>query len=754
MTQPSIPGLDSVEFLSSDGSIRAYRAVDADGGVVRAFVSTSEAARERLERWAEIEASSRWMQTDDGGALVCRWPEPTPEDPNAARRVDPRAALEACLPCLDQLVHSHELGMPHCGVRADGLHLVDGRYLLPPPRPGAPDDGLALDLRDAKRLLKTLLTPDAEATVVTDSSGSRFLADALGVLDQHVGSVIELRDRLRALFGANVEQPTIVSGQIPVVESQITLPESVAGFQIRRLLGKGGMGYVFEAYDSHLERELALKTVRLDILGEAGKERFLREARACSRINHPNIVTVYSAGEVDGDPYMAMELVRGRTLAEYLKEEQVDWRTLVGWIVQLLDALERLHSEGIVHRDLKPENIMLTADGVPKLMDFGLAHMAAAAQLTATGMMVGTVHYMSPEQVLGKEIDARSDVFSMGILLYRALSGTFPFDGDHPMSVMYAIQNAEAPKLDVRKLDVPVELAGVVAQALSKQRENRFASAGPFRDALVELVGPTREAGEPARSRLPWIVAGAVALAVSFGLFWATTRGPGGKDRGAAVQHNELGTDLESEGRLSEARAEYRRALMADDGYAVAWNNLGMLSYAEGALAEADSFLGRAAQLDEKYAIARFNRGHVLEDLGFPGRAIRSYAAAVAADSSLSEAYNNLAVALLKRGRREEAGLIIQEGLRRTDEDYSAMPVLRRTAGRVLREQGDLSGAVEQWKLSLEALPDDPRLHVYLAETLQQLEGFEAARPYWERLLELGDEEQRVRAEEALANHG
>jgi Flp pilus assembly protein TadD len=754
MIKPTIPTLSSIELLSSEGEINSYRAFDSEGNSVRAFVTTDDGARDRLERWAKIEAHSRWVDTDSGGALICQWPDPPPEQPSTARkssRRSPRALLESHLPCLDELVYLHDLGIGHGGVCQESLRFVGHRYVLTPPLVDSPG-GIAQDIRDASELFKLLLSPDPTATVLTRPDGSRFLEEALQILDQEFESIVELRDCLRELYGESCDQPTIVSRQLPLAGTQVHLPDDIAGFEIRGLLGKGGMGYVYEAHDARLDREVALKTVRQDVLGEAGKERFLREARACSRINHPNIVTVYAAGEVDGDPYMVMELVRGRTLADWLLEEEVSWNTLIGWAVRLLDALEHLHAEGVVHRDLKPENIMLTEDGVPKLMDFGLVHIAAAAHLTAAGTMLGTVHYMSPEQVLGKEVDPRSDVFSMGTLLYKALADEFPFDGEHRMSVMYAIQNAELRQLQASDLDAPKPLIAIIEKALSKKPEDRFQSAGPFRDALLTLLSP-REEHAPRRARAPWIVTAVIGLlaAIIIWIAWPSDPAP---DRDAAMLHNELGLDLQMAGDLSRARAEYRRALVADSSYEVAWHNLGILAYDEGRLAEADSCFRRAAALDSGYGVARFQLGRVLEDLGRDEEAMLTYTAAIAADSSTSGAYNNLTAMLLAMDRQDEARVVVDLGLAKTEKQSDVMPFLRRNAGRVYERLGDVGAAIEQWRLALERMPDDPGLHQYLGEALGRTSGLDAARIHWERLLVIGDEAQRHRAERALDGKG
>jgi serine/threonine-protein kinase len=199
-------------------------------------------------------------------------------------------------------------------------------------------------------------------------------------------------------------------------------PRRLGGYELREVLGEGGMGTVYRAHDPTLDRPAAIKVIRAKTLSAEGKERFLREARASSKIGHPNIVTIYAAGEENGEPYMAMELIDGKTLRHVIDEGGIDWRVATRWIVQLLDALQRLHAEGIVHRDLKPENVMITKDGTLKLMDFGLAHLTTQTAITQEGTTLGTVPYMSPEQVLGRKLDARSDLFSVATIYHELLT--------------------------------------------------------------------------------------------------------------------------------------------------------------------------------------------------------------------------------------------------------------------------------------------------------------------------------------------
>ncbi len=499
--------------------------------------------------------------------------------------------------------------------------------------------------------------------------------------------------------------------------SSAMIGRSFAGYEIRGQLGRGGMGVVYEAWDPRLHRPLALKMIRSEMLDEAGRRRFLLEAQACSRLNHPHVVTVYAAGEEGGNPYMAMELLHGRSLRRVLDEDDLDWRRKVELALDALGALARLHEAGIVHRDLKPENIMLTDEGVLKLMDFGLAHVEAAG-LTQAGTVMGTPHYMSPEQVAGGAVDARSDVFSFGILLYEMLAGRRPFAGGSAMSVMYQIRNAEPPPLDDVPADLPPALRTCLGRALAKDPAGRQADAGELRAELAALVEGVEGAATRRRRRLVRLGGGGTLAVLGAVILALALRGPGepAPDRDRAVQHNELGQDLDRRGQRVEARAEFRAATLADPGYPVPWNNLALLALQDGERAEADSLLRRALEIDPRYPDAWYNLGFLQEEMGRASEAEASYRRALEANPVFGAAWNNLGALLLTAGRLEEAREALERGLRDVAAADPARPYLERTLGRVAAAQGRREEAVALWRRALVGLPDDPTLRRLLAE--------------------------------------
>ncbi len=266
----------------------------------------------------------------------------------------------------------------------------------------------------------------------------------------------------------------------------------VGRYHVGERLGGGGMASVYQAHDPSLHRDVAIKFLHPSLAeDEECRARFLREARAAGGLSHPNIVVVHDVGEIDGRPYIAMELVQGSTLADALEAQMpVAVRDAVVIAIQLARALEYAHAHGIVHRDIKPANVMLLADRrTVKVADFGIAHVEdGQAQRTQLGAVLGTPQYMSPEQVRGDRLDGRSDLFSAGIVLYQMLAGERPFRGDSLVALAASIEQAEPPPLADKRPEVPPSLRRVVARCLAKDPARRYQSGREMADALKKVL--------------------------------------------------------------------------------------------------------------------------------------------------------------------------------------------------------------------------------------------------------------------------
>ena len=272
----------------------------------------------------------------------------------------------------------------------------------------------------------------------------------------------------------------------------------IAHYRVISSLGQGGMGAVYLADDTRLGRRVALKVLPPDVASDPDRmHRFVQEARLASALTHPNVATIFEIGQQDDLRFLAMEYVEGRPLSERIREGPLKIPELVQIGVQVSDALDYAHSKGIIHRDIKPANLMVTPRGHVKVLDFGLAKVQGGPKaaeetqlLTSLGVVVGTVEYMSPEQALGREVDYRTDIFSLGVVLYEMAAGRLPFSGATPSETMARILQAQPDAVARFNYEVPEELERVIRKTLEKDRERRYQSA---RDVLVDLKNLERD---------------------------------------------------------------------------------------------------------------------------------------------------------------------------------------------------------------------------------------------------------------------
>ena len=266
----------------------------------------------------------------------------------------------------------------------------------------------------------------------------------------------------------------------------------IGKFEISRRLGRGGMGAVYEGYDRSLERRVAIKTLTTEIVSDEDiRCRFEREARAAAKLQHPNIITIFELGNFDCSemPYIVMEYLEGTDLSEIISwESSVPFASALGIASQLCHGLDFAHVHEVVHRDVKPSNVRYLDDGQVKIMDFGIARMAGVAQITQSDVVVGTPHYMSPERILGESIDGRSDIFSVGCILYEMLTGERPFQADSTTGILYKIVHEPPPKILDLYPDLPDEVQEILSRALAGKPGERFRTAGEMAQELEALM--------------------------------------------------------------------------------------------------------------------------------------------------------------------------------------------------------------------------------------------------------------------------
>ncbi|MBI3903584.1 MAG: serine/threonine protein kinase [Nitrosomonadales bacterium] len=265
--------------------------------------------------------------------------------------------------------------------------------------------------------------------------------------------------------------------------------QNLGRYEVVEEIGRGAMGVVYKAKDPLIDRMVAIKTINLQNLAKDERTeyeaRFYQEARAAGRLNHPNIVTIHDLGENDGIAYIAMELMQGSELQNLLEDgKSLPLEDALSIAIQVAAGLAYAHEHGIIHRDVKPSNIMVLEGGQAKIADFGIARMDTSLLSTQTGKVLGSPLYMSPEQVRSHNVDTRSDIFSLGILLFRMLTGQFPFSGENAHAVMYQIVN-EAPRTPSSlSPDIPQALDAIIFKCLAKKPEDRYQNARELEEAL------------------------------------------------------------------------------------------------------------------------------------------------------------------------------------------------------------------------------------------------------------------------------
>ena len=274
-------------------------------------------------------------------------------------------------------------------------------------------------------------------------------------------------------------------------------PDQLGRYRIVSELGRGAMGVVYRAMDPQLDRIVAVKTIRMSSDSEEMAEylvRFRQEAKALGGLNHPGIISVFDVGQEGDTAYMAMELLDGVELRELIAKSQLSVGQAVDLAVQIAEALAFAHERGVVHRDIKPANIMVIAGNRAKIMDFGIARVRASDVKTQTGLLLGSPKYMSPEQILGRPVDHRSDIFSLGVLIYEMLGGATPFSGNDLTQLMYQVLNVTPPPLRRVNPAVPEVLDFTVAKALEKSADDRYQDASELAAELRLSLDALKEA--------------------------------------------------------------------------------------------------------------------------------------------------------------------------------------------------------------------------------------------------------------------
>jgi serine/threonine-protein kinase len=521
-------------------------------------------------------------------------------------------------------------------------------------------------------------------------------------------------------------------------------------------LGQGGMGVVWKARDTSLDRHVALKVLPSDDIADpARKERFVREAKSASALNHPNIVTIYEINSADGVDFIAMEYVDGQTLASLLRRGALSIEQVVRYAGQIAEGVGRAHHAGIVHRDLKPGNVMITGDGLVKVLDFGLAkvrHVSGAGgiqndtdamtemALTRVGTTVGTVGYMSPEQALGDVVDQRSDVFSFGVMVYEMLAGRLPFAAESRVEVMRQLHLAEPPGVQSVRTDTPAPIAAIVARAMAKQPSDRYVNLMEVAAALKEATSGTVAVPAPAprgtavqdlRRWLPTGLRGRfVGLAVCLmivAIVWFAWRA-----RGPSVESGVAPAATQTDppdgpyalsqqaasylarqdqgGNIDRAVALLERALNQDKGYAPAYAHLSDAYRRKHQtnpdaqwLTQARETAARAIALNSDLAAARIAMGFVHLEAGERDEGIREFRRAADLDPVNPLPHMGLGMIYFSQNQDAEAEAAYRRAVALGPRDWRP-PI---EFGQFYYRRGRYAEAAAQWETARGLTPDN-----------------------------------------------
>jgi Tol biopolymer transport system component/predicted Ser/Thr protein kinase len=399
------------------------------------------------------------------------------------------------------------------------------------------------------------------------------------LLDQECAGDNELRREVEALLAGQKRAETFLE-EPPA--GRLAAGIRLSHYELLEHIGSGGMGDVYRARDTKLNRSVAIKFLSADLADPSARRRFQREAQMASSLNHPHILTVYDTGEFEGQQYLVTEFVDGGTLREWKRREDPSIRRIIDLAIGIADALASAHQAGIFHRDIKPENILVSKGNHAKLVDFGLAklidpadqHNAATrsiqTEMTRTGIILGTLAYMSPEQAAGKPVDSRSDVFAFGAVLYELLAGRRAFEGDSDLSLLHAIQHSPPRPLAEIRHDLPGELRNLVEKALEKDVNDRYQS---MREMVVDLkriqrmksgeiatpAAVARDAAPLHRRRWPLVAVVIVAAVIAItgwllyrsDIFWVNPLANAQFSRLTDFEGNELDASVSTDGKFA-----------------------------------------------------------------------------------------------------------------------------------------------------------------------------------------------------------
>jgi serine/threonine-protein kinase len=542
------------------------------------------------------------------------------------------------------------------------------------------------------------------------------------------------------------------------------IPSRLLHYEMREKLGSGGMGDVWKAFDTRLEREVAIKFLHRDLQMDAlQRTRFEREAKAASALSHPNIVTIHEINSSGGLQFIVMELVRGRPLAERIREGSIPVLEALHIVAQVSDALDKAHAAGIVHRDLKPGNIMICDNGLVKVVDFGLAKLnrmieeavprtgVIAMAATNPGAVFGTVTYMSPEQARGEPVDSRSDIFALGIVFYEMLTGDPPFEAKTAIATLQKICFDTAKTATSIKPELPGGVNRILSHALQKKREDRYQTMGEMYADLRRLEAELQPA-PPAgwRSRAMAVVAVTFLILLGW-LGWMMSRSAPRAETDILNRPRATPFELYSEGRDLLNRYDkpgnrdrsirlFNAALAKDPNHALSYAGLAeahlriwSVNPDAAVLNRAVEFAERAIKLADHLAVTHAIHGAVLSETSEKDRAMAALNRALDLDPKSADAHKWIGREFSRAGRLEDAERHYRAAIEAAPKDWSAHYLL----GILRHRQSRYQEALEHMGKALELAPDNALIFRNMGGSHHMLGNYADAAAAFQRSLEI-----------------
>jgi len=556
--------------------------------------------------------------------------------------------------------------------------------------------------------------------------------------------------------------------------------KKIAQYEVEAELGQGGMGVVYQAKDTILERTVALKFLpAMFSRDEDAKKRFVHEARAVSVLDHPNIAVVHEIGGVDSDEmFIVMAYYKGQTLEEIIEDGPVNLDDVVRYTLETARGLSEAHAKNIVHRDIKPGNIMVTESGLLKILDFGLAKVSDVT-MTMGAVSLGTLAYMSPEQAQGQPVDNRTDLWALGVVMYEMLAGKRPFDGPYDAAILYAAANEEHESVSTWRNDTPEHIVQIVDKLLQKQPDRRYQSAQELIKDLESAQAPppalpgNGSEGEEGKEVVEAAAAAAtqvaskgipralviasivVGVGVVGALSWSMLGGTNGSpdvvlDREAARNHLSEGISRLNEGKYSLALASIERSILSDSTFAPAWSSLSAVQFQLNNFDESIRAADRAISMDAASTGAYYNKGLSLAERGDVEGAIQELAAAVRLNPAFTQAYSAWGDILIEDGRADEALEILDQGAQRAEPGLKF--IIYKNQGKAHMELRQFQEAVNYLEASYKENPRWPETVMLLARAYDAVGDRDRATPLWQEYLQLETDPSRRAAARARLN--